>query len=775
MPARRRVLFFAAVALARLFAFSAEAAGRHAALPTDALLVQLARDRGLERHGEQSTADVDYIRALLHAAVRLNPKNAEAHMLLYELASLRGESNEMSRLLERLIEADSANESVFALWLDNGAGAGQTIEQRRAWLEGLLSREWRDSQMATLHVRLARLAMERMDLDEARRQLDLARNRDAHSVDLALATYDMPAPDAPVSDRLKAMLDLLELNPTDTQLAWSVGTMLDARGYCDEAAGFYEQVARVSEALGAPARLGWRNWMQLSQNAFARKDKNRAGQYAQAAFTQRGDAFEPAYYGLWLLEQVGDEANALSMRNEVSRFFARLNDQSSPRATAEAAWFYCRQEPQPKRALELAESAWGRESSDPFILRVLGWAQANSGRAEDAKKTLTPLATRDAYAAAKLAELFLAEGATDEAARVVAEAPLPGPACDERSLLEGVGLPPLEAGKSEGIDQALAGYDRRSVDFLFNPSRYIAAEIKFDDLSPGAGEPWWAEFSLTNRGPFTISIGPGWMLNPVFLVSLRLEGDQIRDFPNLFTVSLDLRRALAPGESVKVRRVIDIGPVRRVIRQTPQVMQRVSVWAILDPVQGADGAWRPSATGVDVRQATLNRAPSSPSRELWHLHLTALAGDSEPSRFRALETFGELLGESQRNAMKKLDYRPATIPTDRLSQSLREALASGAWETRVRALEALQAAGLDAATLEAARTCLKHEHWLVRMMALRLIARQGAEIRPVAEQLASDDPDETVRELAQSYVELFTPPATQPVVPAMQPESAPSP
>ncbi|HQL55566.1 MAG TPA: hypothetical protein PLQ87_12730, partial [Phycisphaerae bacterium] len=53
----------------------------------------------------------------------------------------------------------------------------------------------------------------------------------------------------------------------------------------------------------------------------------------------------------------------------------------------------------------------------------------------------------------------------------------------------------------------------------------------------------------------------------------------------------------------------------------------------------------------------------------------------------------------------------------------------------------------------AVESCLAHEHWLVRLMAVRVLARQGREFAARAESLARDDADELVRALAASYVE----------------------
>ena len=122
----------------------------------------------------------------------------------------------------------------------------------------------------------------------------------------------------------------------------------------------------------------------------------------------------------------------------------------------------------------------------------------------------------------------------------------------------------------------------------------------------------------------------------------------------------------------------------------------------------------------------------------------------------------ELLGEQQRARMKRLTYKPQAIPADRVRQALLSALGSESWEARVRTLDALQVAGLDRTLFEAARRCLEHPHWAVRMMAVRLLARQGKAFADSARHIAAEDDDELVRALAQSYVERWSGPEDRP-------------
>lgn len=86
-------------------ATTAAAAGREAPLTTAALLVDLARDHALQQQGRQTPADVQHVRALLRAALRLDASLVPAYGWLCELAILDGDQAEATRLLEGLLAA----------------------------------------------------------------------------------------------------------------------------------------------------------------------------------------------------------------------------------------------------------------------------------------------------------------------------------------------------------------------------------------------------------------------------------------------------------------------------------------------------------------------------------------------------------------------------------------------------------------------------------------------------------------------------------------------
>jgi HEAT repeat protein len=99
-----------------------------------------------------------------------------------------------------------------------------------------------------------------------------------------------------------------------------------------------------------------------------------------------------------------------------------------------------------------------------------------------------------------------------------------------------------------------------------------------------------------------------------------------------------------------------------------------------------------------------------------------------------------------------LNYRPDQAPPGSLRDIVLEALQAESPRVRTHALAALRVAGLDAALVAAVRRNLEHPDWLVRIMAIDLLARQGASFAAQVRTIAEEDADELVRRWAQSYL-----------------------
>jgi tetratricopeptide (TPR) repeat protein len=735
--------------------------GPAAAPSTPRLLLDLARDHGLARAGEQTLSDVQHIHTLLRAAVRLDPQLGEAHAWLYELALLRGDLPAAQAALESLLAAEPENLGAVAQWLAVGLENRDTVEEREAWLNGLLAESTSRARQSMIHVHLARLAELRLERSAALAHSQKAGALDPWNAEAVAYELELLEPDTPPATWLRSALRLLELCPFDADTTWQIAQLLDSVGLEDEAEAFYNHVRDIHARTHAGAPLPGSRLLQLARHAVATGNVAEATTLVEEAIGR--DPAVAAEAGLlysWLLGAQGRQLEMDRARRLLARRFAGLHEPSahSVNEVAQAAWFYCVLQAQPERALLLAENAAARAPRDVFVQRVLGWALAANARTVEAVQTLLPLAGRDPYAAFKLAEFSIEAGDDAVAQRILNDltnVPLVGP---ERDFLERLGYalptprPPAE------VVAALADFKRVVLTFHKDPGRFLEAAVRPEQRSMAVGEPWWAEFSLTSRAEFPITLGPEGMVNPVFLLSFELEGDRKREYPYLLAVPLDGPRAVAPGATVRIRRTIDVGAVRRVSRKTPQHVQRVVLRVLLDPVRkpGTAGQWEPSLGGQELRPVYFSRAPLAASQEAVHVLLRQLQAPTEPPRLLAIEQLAQLRGEQQRASLGQLSYTPEAVPERPVRSALVAALEAQSWELRVRALDALQNVGLDARTWQAATACLEHPHWAVRLMAVRLLGeRKGAAGLERARRIAEEDEDELVRALAASYVRMW--------------------
>src|SRR5262249_10108020 len=119
-----------------------------------------------------------------------------------------------------------------------------------------------------------------------------------------------------------------------------------------------------------------------------------------------------------LFERSGVRERARQARSRLDPIAATIASNPSGfqvPAVAQVAWFFVAVDSQPQKARSAAENALQRDPGNLAAARALGWAMASAGNTDEARATLEKIATDDAYAALKLAELDRKTGNTDAA------------------------------------------------------------------------------------------------------------------------------------------------------------------------------------------------------------------------------------------------------------------------------------------------------------------------------------------------------------------------
>lgn len=726
--------------------------------------MDLARDQAMQLRDNAKGDDPREVEALLRAAVRLDPTLADAYALLYEYDVLSGNDVSAAARLESLVAADPRHIGAFGRWLDQNLAAQQTVEKRIAWLESLLAAPERPAtHRAMILERLAVLSLQRMDRTKAKAYAERALAADPLLPEAALLVFHTLPDDAPPSDRLRVGLAALRLNCTHAELCWQVGMLLFDAGLTAESEPFLARGVSLHKSLSLANAAPIGNLLTLAIAQWA-ADHNDAALATIRETTERREdplAVESNMLHCWMLRESRRLGEAEVVKHRLAERFGNIHDPAAAPVgeVAQAAWFHSTLDVLPQRALVLATSASERAGKDDFVRRALGWAQWRNSRNAEALETLAPLIAHDPYATYVTAKIHMDAGDNAAAARALESlesSPRSGPASTLLSeIREQLGITTTQptSAAHQTLLTVLSTFDLAILDYEADLKRALDVSIDLEEKNLNPAQPWRANFILRNRGKYPITLGEESMVNPAFLLSFKIDGDRPREWPQLLTVTLDQRRVLAPGEKLQLQRTLDVGPLRRHSRMSPQQLLRIQLDAIFDPMQSGDGAWTTSPTGRRLSTVYFNRLPANVSREGINATFAAVAGPAPGAQFDAVELLSQLLGESQRAALGKLKYSPEAIPAERALHALRAALTSENWELRTRALEGLQIAGLDAQTLRLVAVCAKHEHWLVRLFAARLIARGGADAREQLSALAGEETDELVRGVIRGKIQ----------------------
>lgn len=121
-----------------------------------------------------------------------------------------------------------------------------------------------------------------------------------------------------------------------------------------------------------------------------------------------------------------------------------------------------------------------------------------------------------------------------------------------------------------------------------------------------------------------------------------------------------------------------------------------------------------------------------------------------------------LLGEQQHLRAGRLRYGVLPIEAAAVQRAILARAADADWQVRARLAECLRWFVLDPEATRTATGLLADPHWLVRGLAVRLLADQHREkFLPVLEKIAQDDADEWVRRMARALIDRMRP-ASQP-------------
>lgn len=728
-------------------------------------LVDIGRDYGLGRERLGIEPEAEVILAWMDAAVRVDPALAEPYRWKSDLLERLDRHSEAQQAMRNYCQR--APDDVVSLLglIQSELDDLQSLEDRmrycaRRLLDGDLPR----AAQGDLHRRIGQYYYNLGDTKRAVKYLHRA---------LALFDFDHRAKgllltiqgdDVSDVECLKFVIDQFIAQPAEFLSYWQLAKRLDALNLHDQAIDWYLRGRLFFNRTYPQEPLPDPYIFDMARSYFD------AGKYAEARrilgdLTPNGpESANADFLGIQIAGKTGRSDDATDLIAKLREKYEAVEDQvrasnDHSRAT-EIAWFYCRYDPNPAKAMEFAAIATSDPWAAPEAKRAMGFAALMNDDLTLARETLEPLAGDDQLADICLARTLLASELKDQALATLEKAAkirYSGLAYEEiqgmfAELQAECPAPPERSAELN----CLRSLPTELTNYAETPENFLRCTAAADSTSVPVFDRIQLTIGVENTSQFPVSIGPGFMLSGQFLVAAKMADSSDVYGDTYVPVNLDSRRAIKPGEKIEVTQTFDVGPISRLLRSRPQAYMDVRFTVIPEPYMDVSGKWKPHYPSLTPSVVRVTRAAFSANSHNMAALLKVCKSGSRTNRTRAVVVLAGLLAEGELARRNALSYPFRKIEPANVERALLAMLSDADYLVRAHTLQALKVVNFNASIASAAAKCLSDPHWLVRMCAIDLFAdRQGPEFDNVVQRLAEVDSDPTVKSLAASYHQVW--------------------
>ncbi len=718
-------------------------------------LVHMARHQGhLVGRSDPRSASM-HVLALLEAAVDVDAECAEAFYWLYDLQHRLGQDKSAAASLARYVKLTPTDEAARIRYFDLGLEEQQNAEKRLAFVEAALKESpLPPAYESAARVALARIRYERRESEEAGKEIENALRLNPMNTDARELAYEMYGEMEAELQRVEMALQLVSINPSQANLIWDLGELLDHLGLHKQAQEWFTRAIdqhRRQDSAKVPAEF----WNTLGLSYIASGDFAKAKEAADQALEADG-----TYLAARLLrstanrkagdEKAADEDLAAAERDCSARIEEIVAGKKADKA-AEIAWFYCYYKPDKEKAAKLADVAMGGANPGRLAQLARGYSLRLNGKTDEALKVLEPLAASDQLAALEVAKVYIERSKKGEAITLLTKAAAlqySGIAFNQiRETLGNVGEKQPEAPTYPKIIAALDKFQRDVFDFPKRPGDFLKFTIRAAP-NPSCVGPINLIFRGENVGPFPITFGEGFMMRPLVALSANVGGEK-GVFKDYLQVLANSRTMLLPGDAVEKPLAVNVGAFREYLIRHAAEDVAVEWTAMLDPVfkdkQLANGPGTIVAPPIVVNLKGLDTSPGAIERLA-----RAVSSTDLNEQIDAVKQVGAILAWAEQNTAKAAAKK---VNVGLLRGALGQALGDKAWQVRAHALCAASWSNMDNATTAAAAPAVGDTNAVLKTLAVRLFApQQGEKFRRVLEQLSKSDASHFVRLIAASYL-----------------------
>ncbi|MCB9867444.1 MAG: tetratricopeptide repeat protein [Phycisphaerales bacterium] len=720
--------------------------------------------------GQQVTSpqpqDAEYVLVWLDAAGRISPGLADAHLWRFDLLNRLGRDEAARAALADYCRAAPHDVHAAIQRLDLDFAAARNAEERLALCTDRLTDPDISAEFASdIHRRLAEIHYAQGDADaalaDARRAVELMPlNLPAQKL-LAEIEGRMDDP----RTRVHLLVMELSVNPGSISARRKLADTLASVGMSETALTWYAH-ARQAFLQEYPERPVPEDLVLAEAAARADADDVDGALGLCRDLLVRDPANSAAAMALIAIARDAERTEtATEMQDTLAAHLRELEahalETHDAAVCAAIAAFNLDVSYDPHRALKFARTADASAPSNPAIRALLGRALVDTGQVDEGIALLKSVAGADQRAALALATALRSQQQADAAIAVLQQAAALRRAGRDyrgiRAVLRELHADMPKPPDVDGIRALLGKLNPALLNFSANPADFIHYEFRLQQPSVPLSAPIRAEVALVNNADFPVSVGSARMAPDHIAVSVGMANAPDTARPGYLTIDLNTCFLLAPGARSSRVVALDTIAAQALIYRQPQRELALEFTFTPDPVVANDARIVCGLPGIKASERRLIRRAVNASPEGQTRLAAQLRTGSEPERLAAIDIMLALIFERQEETSGKTQpYPMAHVDVDNLKRLLRVALRDRSALVRARAACALSLLPLDDAAVGDLAPLLSDRHFLPRLCACELFARQqGKVFLPVLERMRTDS-DPLVARLAGLYRDALT-------------------
>jgi tetratricopeptide (TPR) repeat protein len=744
--------------------------------------------RGYAPESFDAAAVADHLRKaclLLEAANKLDPSNGAVAKELFTLyiSNVLSDPGRGVQALGQYLQTHPEDSGPIENWISWQMNTLNDRESRENFLLNNLGRLTAYPNLASkILTQLGILAMEKGDLDGpqgARAYFEKAftawpNNVDAADRLLRLGTPMVQSKDSAVSTEAlqKQQIGInlkyqyytlarwrarLQNNPYDLDAMYQLIDTLENLGYYKITADYYPFAYRLIDKFqpDSPLRAALR--FRQVVNLYCRKEYSQALTLTQEILKNSPDDLLAIVAQAKILKKQNlDEASVKGFQRARELAAAAMVDpiaSFNAEKAAGLAWYFCFIQPEPARAIELAQSALEKAPNEYFIRSLLAYAQTLNGAFEPAEDLLKNADVNNPAAVLAQAEILLKKQQDPKAAReklktlpavrwgmlddTVArfEAQLPPAEEAADQTPAGQQPPPLDEASNPYLAELKNNFPNGDLAMPEDPKKVVQCSMRLSSDVFHYDDPIEAKIYLSNIGTANLVFGPDNAVDPHLLILAEMipAGRNQTTTPTSADSTASLlvmhryvteKPILQPGRSIILKEPLNIGPLRDILQNHPQNAYQVTFRLILDPVPDGKGGFAGKIPDIQPAPVVVVRQKTTPTASVMNFQFDTIAHAETDSKIKAVRLLAGLLREKQAGDTGKFDYPLVPIDAGRIWNAMGECLAGQDYRLRAWTSDALRNLTIPAELPIAGQLAqlLQDQNWFVVFMAINTLA-----------------------------------------------------